>query len=57
VEDLLKIKYHGIRPAPGYPSQPDHTEKTTMWELLGAEEASGACRPHPQHTRHTQRAP
>jgi 5-methyltetrahydrofolate--homocysteine methyltransferase len=25
--DLLKIKYQGIRPAPGYPSQPDHTEK------------------------------
>ncbi len=33
-EDLLKIKYQGIRPAPGYPSQPDHTEKRTMWELL-----------------------
>jgi 5-methyltetrahydrofolate--homocysteine methyltransferase len=32
--DLLKIKYHGIRPAPGYPSQPDHTEKGTMWSLL-----------------------
>tara|TARA_B110000902_G_scaffold250457_1_gene309654 strand:- start:223 stop:675 length:453 start_codon:yes stop_codon:yes gene_type:complete len=31
--DLLKIKYDGIRPAPGYPSQPDHTEKTTMWEV------------------------
>lgn len=33
-EDLLKIKYQGIRPAPGYPSQPDHTEKTTMWSLM-----------------------
>jgi 5-methyltetrahydrofolate--homocysteine methyltransferase len=33
-EDLLKIKYQGIRPAPGYPSQPDHTEKRTMWDLL-----------------------
>lgn len=31
--DLLKIKYEGIRPAPGYPSQPDHTEKSVMWEL------------------------
>merc|ERR1712086_746167 len=31
--DLLKIKYDGIRPAPGYPSQPDHTEKSTMWEF------------------------
>jgi len=40
-EDLLKLKYQGIRPAPGYPSQPDHTEKTTMWELLGAHEKTG----------------
>lgn len=39
-EDLIKIKYTGIRPAPGYPSQPDHTEKETMWELLQAEENS-----------------
>jgi len=36
-EDLLRIKYQGIRPAPGYPSQPDHTEKVTMWKLLDAE--------------------
>jgi 5-methyltetrahydrofolate--homocysteine methyltransferase len=35
-EDLIKIKYTGIRPAPGYPSQPDHTEKDAMWELLDA---------------------
>jgi len=40
-DDLLKVKYRGIRPAPGYPSQPDHTEKETMWDLLGAEDASG----------------
>eukprot|EP01062_Namystynia_karyoxenos_P053009 TRINITY_DN4271_c0_g1_i4.p1 TRINITY_DN4271_c0_g1~~TRINITY_DN4271_c0_g1_i4.p1 ORF type:complete len:873 (+),score=336.63 TRINITY_DN4271_c0_g1_i4:2551-5169(+) len=32
-EDLIKQSYEGIRPAPGYPSQPDHTEKATMWEL------------------------
>jgi 5-methyltetrahydrofolate--homocysteine methyltransferase len=32
--DLLKVKYQGIRPAPGYPSQPDHTEKRTMWDLM-----------------------
>ena len=32
-EDLLKVRYQGIRPAPGYPSQPDHTEKATMWAL------------------------
>merc|ERR1712050_455236 len=40
-EDLLKIKYDGIRPAPGYPSQPDHTEKFTYWDLLDAEKLSG----------------
>merc|ERR1712228_805038 len=39
--DLLKIKYDGTRPAPGYPSQPDHTEKTTMWELIQAKELAG----------------
>ena len=32
--ELHKIKYYGIRPAPGYPSQPDHTEKETMWKCL-----------------------
>ena len=35
-EDILKVKHDGIRPAPGYPSQPDHTEKNAMWELLKA---------------------
>ena len=35
-EDLIKVKYDGIRPAPGYPSQPDHTEKEVMWDLLSA---------------------
>merc|ERR1711892_168643 len=40
-EDLLKIKYTGIRPAPGYPVQPDHTEKTTMWNLMKVEEKTG----------------
>ena len=38
IENFLKVKYDGIRPAPGYPSQPDHTEKTTMWDLLQAEQ-------------------
>ncbi|KAF4317592.1 hypothetical protein BBO99_00006531 [Phytophthora kernoviae] len=37
-EDLLKVKYDGIRPAPGYPSQPDHTEKRALWDLLKADE-------------------
>merc|ERR1711935_445305 len=40
-EDLLKIKYDGIRPAPGYPSQPDHTEKSTMWNVIKADELAG----------------
>lgn len=40
-EDLFKLKYEGIRPAPGYPSQPDHTEKRTMWDLLNAAELTG----------------
>merc|ERR1712228_971254 len=40
-EDLLKIKYDGIRPAPGYPSQPDHTEKGTMWDLVKVKEHAG----------------
>merc|ERR1719378_178288 len=41
VDDMLKVKYTGIRPAPGYPTQPDHTEKTFMWELLDAEKLTG----------------
>lgn len=40
-DDLLKVRYRGIRPAPGYPSQPDHTEKRTMWELMKVKEATG----------------
>lgn len=40
-EDLLKLKYQGIRPAPGYPMQPDHTEKDTMWKLGKIEERIG----------------
>lgn len=33
-DDLIKEKYRGIRPAPGYPSCPDHTEKEKIWEIL-----------------------
>lgn len=40
-QDLLKVKYDGIRPAPGYPSQPDHTEKQTMWDLMKIEAKIG----------------
>ena len=38
---LIKEEYQGIRPACGYPSQPDHTEKDTIWELLSVEEKIG----------------
>ena len=41
LEDLVSEKYRGIRPAPGYPSQPDHTEKPILFELLDAEKRSG----------------
>uniref|UniRef100_A0A2P2I5S8 Methionine synthase n=1 Tax=Hirondellea gigas TaxID=1518452 RepID=A0A2P2I5S8_9CRUS len=40
-EEMHKLKYKGIRPAPGYPSQPDHREKETMWKLLDASAATG----------------
>ncbi|WBU60448.1 methionine synthase [Paracoccus albus] len=40
-EDLIAEGYDGIRPAPGYPAQPDHTEKVTLFELLKATEATG----------------
>ena len=40
-EDLIAEKYAGIRPAPGYPANPDHTEKITMWNLLPIEQELG----------------
>lgn len=40
-EELIKEQYKGIRPAPGYPACPDHTEKYKLFELLGGEEATG----------------
>lgn len=40
-EELIKEKYHGIRPAPGYPACPDHTEKPELFRLLSAESAAG----------------
>ena len=39
--ELIKEEYAGIRPAPGYPAQPDHTEKKTIWQLLKVEEETG----------------
>ncbi len=40
-EQLIKEQYKGIRPAPGYPACPDHTEKYKLFDLLGGEEATG----------------
>ncbi len=40
-EELIKEKYLGIRPAPGYPACPDHLEKLTIWDLLKVEENIG----------------
>nr|WP_246717182.1 methionine synthase [Oricola nitratireducens] len=39
--ELITESYRGIRPAPGYPAQPDHTEKTTLFRLLDAEDRIG----------------
>jgi 5-methyltetrahydrofolate--homocysteine methyltransferase len=39
-DDLIKEEYQGIRPAPGYPACPDHTEKTTLFEILKAEDST-----------------
>ena len=41
MEDLIKEKYQGIRPAPGYPACPDHTEKYKLFQLLNATEEIG----------------
>jgi 5-methyltetrahydrofolate--homocysteine methyltransferase len=40
-EDMIEEKYRGIRPAAGYPSCPDHTEKGTLWGLLNVEATTG----------------
>jgi 5-methyltetrahydrofolate--homocysteine methyltransferase len=41
LEALVNERYRGIRPAPGYPAQPDHTEKATLFRLLNAEAETG----------------
>jgi len=51
-EELIREKYQGIRPAPGYPAQPDHTEKPLLFDLLDATPATGvtlteSCAMHP----------
>ncbi|HXS77268.1 MAG TPA: vitamin B12 dependent-methionine synthase activation domain-containing protein, partial [Terracidiphilus sp.] len=38
IDDLIHEKYRGVRPAPGYPACPDHTEKGAIWQLLDVEE-------------------
>ena len=40
-DDLIAERYVGVRPAPGYPSCPDHTEKDTLWSLLNVKESTG----------------
>ena len=40
-QQLIREEYHGIRPAPGYPACPDHTEKSKLWQLLDAERNTG----------------
>ncbi|MGZ5280544.1 MAG: vitamin B12 dependent-methionine synthase activation domain-containing protein, partial [Pseudobdellovibrionaceae bacterium] len=40
-QDLIEEKYQGIRPAPGYPACPDHSEKEAIWNLLDAEKRTG----------------
>ena len=52
IDQLIHEKYQGIRPAPGYPAQPDHTEKPILFDLLEAEPATGvtlteSCAMHP----------
>jgi 5-methyltetrahydrofolate--homocysteine methyltransferase len=52
MEDLLRERYRGIRPAPGYPACPDHSEKRFLFELLGAPAAADmtlteSCAMHP----------
>ncbi len=40
-QDMISEKYRGIRPAPGYPACPDHTEKALLWQLLDPETHAG----------------
>ena len=40
-DELIKERYSGIRPAPGYPACPDHTEKNKLFKLLGGQETTG----------------
>ena len=52
-DDLILEKYRGIRPAPGYPAQPDHTEKATLWKLMDV--AQGGRHRADRELRHVAR--
>ncbi len=41
MQQIIREKYRGVRPAPGYPACPDHTQKPHLWELMGVEAATG----------------
>ncbi len=41
MEDIVKEKYRGIRPAPGYPACPDHTQKKTLWQMMDVQRHTG----------------
>ena len=41
IDDMIKEKYHGIRPAPGYPACPDHQHKDYIWQMLEVEKNTG----------------
>ena len=56
IEDLIAEKYRGIRPAPGYPACPDHTEKRTLFDLLEAEPRGSALRTAWRWTRRPRSA-
>jgi 5-methyltetrahydrofolate--homocysteine methyltransferase len=40
-QDLIEERYRGIRPAPGYPANPDHSQKELIWKLLNADKTAG----------------
>jgi cobalamin-dependent methionine synthase I len=46
IEDMIRERYRGVRPAPGYPACPDHTEKRSLFALLGAERIGMAATQH-----------
>jgi 5-methyltetrahydrofolate--homocysteine methyltransferase len=41
MDEIIREKYRGVRPAPGYPACPDHTQKPQLWKLMGVEAATG----------------